>query len=231
MKLDIVHPTENFRGMSYGDWIAAWHQWLLSDNPNYNGENILFLRGNVDYRPFGSKEDGPRYLDAKAVYDRTKEKGETICEGTAILVPALTSQYQIGELYNGRKITSITDLRYVTNKDTDGGSIWATITKKGEKPTKLVYDLKEYRFESPLYLLSVPKNSELRTKIDYPPKPGNYHAMTVGYFVLIKSLCVGTYRLKFGGSNGSAYHTNSVYDIYVTKKRKDSVIDKSGSIR
>jgi hypothetical protein len=231
MKLDIVHPTENFRGMSYGDWIAAWHQWLLSDNPGYNGENILFLRGNVDYRPFGGKEDGPRYLDPKAVYDRTQDKGETIDESTAVLVAILTSQYHIGDFYNGRKITSIPYLRYVANKDTDGSSIWATITKKGNKSTKIVSDLKEYRFESPLYSLSVPKNSKLRTKIDYPPKPGNYLAITVGYFVLIKSLSMGTYRFKFGGSNVNAYHTNSVYDIYVVKKRKDNVIDKSGNLK
>jgi hypothetical protein len=63
--------------------------------------------------------------------------------------------------------------------------------------------------------------------MDYPPKPGNYQAITVGYFVLIKSLGIGTYRVKFGGSNGSVYHTNSVYDIKVLKKRKDKIIDKS----
>ena len=227
MKLEIVPPTENFRGMSYGDWIAAWHQWLLSDNPSYNGEDILFLRGNVDYRPVGGKEDGPRYVDPKAVYDRTEDKGETIDERTAILVPILTSQYYIGEFYNGRKITSIPYLRYVANRDTDGGSIYATITKKGDKTMKLVPDLKEYRFESPLYLLSVPKNSKLRTKMDYPPKPGNYQAITIGYAVLIKSLPIGTYRIRFGGNNGSAYYTKSVYDIKVLKKRKDNVIDKS----
>lgn len=231
MKLDILNPSENFRGMSYGDWIAAWHQWLLSDNPGYNGENILFLRGNVDYRPFGDKEEGPRFLDPKAVYDRTGDKGETIDEDTAVLVAILTSQYHIGEFYNGRKITTIPYLRYVANKDTDGSSIWATITKKGEKTTKIVPNLKNYRFESPLYLLSVPKNSKLRTKIDYPPKPGNYYGITVGYFVLIKSLSIGTYRIKFGGSNINAYHTNSVYDIFVVKKGKEIVVDKSGSIK
>jgi hypothetical protein len=42
---------------------------------------------------------------------------------------------------------------------------------------------------------------------------------------------MGTYRFKFGGSNVNAYHTNSVYDIYVVKKRKDNVIDKSGNLK
>ena len=229
MKLDTVLPSETFRGMSYGDWIAAWHQWLVSDNPSYSGEDILFLRGNVNYRSVGDKEDdGPRYLDPKAVYDRTKDNGETIYEGTAILIPILTSHFYIGDFYNGRKITSIPYLRYVTNKDTDGGSVWATIMKKDDKVNKIVSDLKEYRFESPLYLLSIPRNSKLRKKMDYPPNPGSYHAITVGYFVLIKSLSAGTYRFRFGGSNGSAYHTDSLYDINILKKRKDNVIDKSG---
>lgn len=233
MKLDIVLPSETFRGMSYGDWTAAWHQWLLShnpDNPIY-GEYILFLRGNVNYRSIGDKEDGPRYLDPKAVYDEwTKDKCVTIYEDTAILIPILTSHYYIGEFYNGKKIRGIPELRYVTNKDTDGGSIWATIMKKGDKTTKIVSDLKEYRFESPLYFLSIPKDSKLRTKLDSPPKPGNYYAITVGYFVIIRSLHSGTYRVNFGGSNGSAYHTNSLYDIEVLKKRKDKVIDKSDKI-
>ncbi len=232
MKLDTVLPSESFRGMSYGDWVASWNQWLVSENPSYNGEDILFLRGNVNYRSVGGKEDdGPRYLDPKAVYDRTKDNGETIYEGTAILIPILTSHFSIGDFYNGRKITTIPYLRYATNKDTDGGSVWATIMKKGNNATKIVPDLKEYRFESPLYLLSVPRNSKLRKKMDYPPKPGSYHAITVGYFIIIKHLKAGTYRLRFGGTTGSAYHTNSLYDINVLKKRKDNVIDKSDHIK
>ena len=233
MKLDIVLPSENFRGMSYGDWIAAWHQWLVSDDPIYNGEDILFLRSNVNYRPIGDKEGGPQYLDPKAVYDRTKENGEIIYENTAILIPILTSHFCIGDLYNGRKITSIPYLRYITNKDTDGGSVWATITKKGENTIRIVSDLKIYRFESPLYLLSISRNSKLRKKMDYPPEPGKYHAITVGYFILIKSLPIGTYRFRFGGTNASAYHTNSLYDIKVLEKKrfKDNVIDKSIHIK
>ena len=228
MKLDIVLPSESFKGMSYGDWITVWHNWLNSADPTYNGENIVFLRGNVNYRSIDGKEDSPRYLDPNDVFDGTEDINDTIYEDTAFLIPILTSHYNIGERYNGRKITSIPDLRSVTNEDTDGGSIYATIKKKGNKITKIVSDLKDYRFESPLYFLSIPKDSKLRTKMDYPPKPGNYHAIIVGYFILIKSLSSGTYTFKFGGSTGSAYHTNSVYNIDVKEKRKDNVIDKSG---
>ncbi|MFW9875749.1 MAG: hypothetical protein ACFFG0_21815 [Candidatus Thorarchaeota archaeon] len=231
MKLDIVLPHENFRGLSYGEWATEWTRWLFSDDPTYNGEDILFLRGNVNYGPIGGEEGGPQYLDPKAIYYRTGKNREIIFENTSICIGIFTSTFSLGEIYEGRKISSIPYLRYIANKDTDGGSIWATITKKGEKTTRIVRDLIKYRFESPLFLLSVPKNSKLRKKMDYPPDPGSYYTITVGYFVILKWLPPGIYRFRFGGNNASAYHTDSVYDVEVVKKIKDKVVDKSGIIR
>ena len=49
--------------------------------------------------------------------------------------------------------------------------------------------------------------------------------------LLMPQMTISTYRFKFGGSNGSVYHTNSLYDIKVLKKGKDSVVDKSGHIK
>ena len=103
--------------------------------------------------------------------------------------------------------------------------------KKGEKIQPIVSNLLDYRFESPLYLLSVPKNSKLRKKMDVPPKVGNYYAITVGYFIIIKTLPVGTYTLVFGGSNGNAYHTNALVDIKVIRRRKEKTVDKSNYIK
>ena len=52
MKIDVVRPTENFRGMSYSEWATIWSNWLFSEDPDtYDGGNILFLRGNVSYKP------------------------------------------------------------------------------------------------------------------------------------------------------------------------------------
>jgi hypothetical protein len=231
LKIDVVLPSENFRGMSYGEWASVWSQWLVTDDPTYNGEDVLFLRGNVNYRPIGDKKDGPQYLDPNAIYKRSGNKGETIFENTSILIPILTSDYSLGDFYNGRKITAISDLRYIANKDTDGGSIWARIMKLGEKNQPIVSNLLHYRFESPLYLLSVPKNSKLRKKMDVPPKIGNYYAITVGYFIIIKTLQIGTYRLVFGGSNGNAYQTNAMVDIKVIKRKKEKIVDKSKHIK
>ena len=121
MKIDVVLPYENFRGISYGEWASVWSQWLVSDDLTYNGEDVLFLRGNVNYMPIGGKKGGPQYLDPNSIYERSGKAGETIFEGTAILIPILTSDYSLGDFYNGRKITTISDLRYIANKDTDGG--------------------------------------------------------------------------------------------------------------
>jgi hypothetical protein len=230
LKLDVVLPHENFRGLSYGERATDWTRWLFSDDLTYNGEDILFLRGNVNYGPIGGKEGGPQYLDPKAIYYQTGKNREIIYENTAICIGVFTSTFSLGDIYEGKKISSITYLRYVANKDTDGGNIWATITKKGGKTTRIVSDLTKYRFESPLFLLSVPKNSKLRKKMDYPPDPGSYYTITVGYFVIIKYLPIGMYRFRFGGNNASAYHTDSVYDVEVVKKIKDQVIDRSSSM-
>ena len=46
----IVKTSENYRGLPYGDIIATWQNWLLSENPDEQQYgDILFLRGNIGY--------------------------------------------------------------------------------------------------------------------------------------------------------------------------------------
>ena len=60
--------------------------------------------------------------------------------------------------------------------------------------------------------------------MDIIPKPGSYHTIVVGYFILIKSLPSGKYVLQFGGTNRSAYRTDSLYKINVKEKNKNNII-------
>jgi hypothetical protein len=231
MSIDVVPPVENFRGMSYGDWAALWSKWLLSDEPdNYAGGDMLFLRGNVDYKPLGIPTGGPRHSDPRGFYNRTGKKGEEIFEGTAIFFPVVNAQLNIGELYDGRLIRNEEDVRLVARKDiAEGGAMWANIMRKGEKkPTKIVKNLKDYRVESPLFRLVVSQKSRLRDRMESPLKPGIYDSVTVGYYVLIRTLPPSIYRIRFGGKGRGAYYTDSVYDISVRgKKKRDSVVDRS----
>jgi hypothetical protein len=231
MKIDVVTPTENFRGMSYGDWSVIWSNWLVSEEPdNYAGDDVLFLRGNVDYKPLRGATGAPRHSDPESFYDRTGKNGEKIFEGTAIFFPVVNAQLNIGELYDGRLIKNEEDMRFAARKDIDeGGAMWANILRKGDKKaTKIVKNLKDYRIESPLFKLVVAQNSQLRDRMESPLKPGIYDSVTVGYYILIRSLAPSTYRIHFGGKGRGIYYTDSVYDITVQHKNWDSVIDRSG---
>src|SRR5690348_17311182 len=101
MKLDVVSPNENYKGMSYGQWAAIWANWLMCKDPDYyNGDDILFLRGNVNYGPVGNIEGSPRFIDPKGVYKRLGKEGVTIFEQTAILIPIVTVEYWIGGMFD-----------------------------------------------------------------------------------------------------------------------------------
>lgn len=232
MKIDVVPPGENFRGMSYGDWSAIWWNWLMSEDPdNHDGGDMLFLRGNVEYKHVGGVTGTPSYSDPKGFYDRTGTRGEEIFEGTAIFFPVVIAMLIRGELYDGRLIKNEEEMRFAARKDIDeGGAMWANVTRKGEKKaTKVVKNLKEFRVESPLFKLSVSKQSQLRNRMESSLEPGFYDSVTVGYYILLKPLPPSTYRIHFGGKGRSTYYTDSAYDITVKGKKRDSVIDKSGA--
>src|SRR5437867_405437 len=99
MKVDVLKPWENFRGVSYGNWAAAFTNWLFSaDIDNYDGGDMLFLRGNVDYLAAGDDDDAPRRSDPDRIFSRTDRNGINIFEGTAVFVPIIASYYVIGDL-------------------------------------------------------------------------------------------------------------------------------------
>jgi hypothetical protein len=230
MNVDVVPPELNFRGMSYGEWVTVWNNWLLSEDPDtYDGGDVLFLRGNINYKPVEGIEGAPRHIDPHGVYDRTGQKGERIFEKTSIFFPVIDSMIKIGEMYDGNVIERIEELRYTVNKDiNEGGSMWATIIRKGDiKPSKIVKNLKDYRVESPLFRLVIPKNSLLKDKTEYASKPGIYDAVSGGYFIMIRSLPPSTYRINFGAKGRGTYRTNAVYDIVVEGKKRDRVVDES----
>jgi hypothetical protein len=227
--LSIVRPSENFLGMSYSEWVMTWCNWLFSEDPDtYDGGAIVFLRGNLNYQSVNNSEVGPRFIDPKGIYDRTGQNCQTIFERTAVLVPVIVGMFIAGELYEGKRLRTPEQLRYSANIEIHkSGPIWATIMKKGHATAhELVDDLKDYYVATPLFKLTVPENSFLKDKADLPYRPGTYDMVAAGIFLLIKSLPSSTYRINFGGKTG-AYHTDSVYDVIVQGKRKETLNDIS----
>jgi len=221
MHLDIVHPNENFAGLSYGEWAAEWNKWLFSEDPDtYDGSNVLFLRGNVDYRPISKDKSSPRRIDRKAILDKTGNKAVSILEGIAIFVPVITTVLFIGDNYEGKILKNDQEVRHYANKDTDDTrKMWAGIKRKGDSEAHILVDnLEDYRFESPLFKLTVPKRSLLRERMEFAIKPGTYDAITTGYFIIIRSLPPSVYRINFGGEGMGIYTTNALYDIEVIQR-------------
>jgi hypothetical protein len=228
VKVDVVPINENFRGLSYGEWAVIWDNWLMSEDPDTTIRmDILFLRGNLDYMSVTSNNDFPRFSDSRAVLNKTGQNAETIFQNTAILIPVLTAQYSVGDIYDGRKLNNEYELRDAVNRDSDESlRIWATVASNGRK-SRIVHDLNEYRIESPLFRLLIPVNSKLRLGTQDAVKPGLYDTVVGGFFLIIRCLPQGSYRLEFGGNGRGNYSTNSAYDIHVKGLRNCNVVDST----
>jgi hypothetical protein len=234
MKLNVLHHSETYNGLSYGEWAAIWTNWFFSKEvDSYNGQGMLFLRGDVNYRPVSEVEGAIRYQDPDSFLDMTGQKGLKILEGTCILIPVSVSVNAIGTHFEGKFIENEIELRIAVNRDVDNvRTLWATVSmEKSKKSIKLVPNLGLYRTESPLFRLTVPKDSTLNDVVDEPLKPGIYDAVAAGYFVLIRELAPLRYRIAFGSEGPGEYATRSVYDIVVFPDKRKRPLDISGSSR
>lgn len=218
MKVDVLKPWETFKGMSYGDWSAVWTNWLLSNEvDSYKGEDVLFLRGNIDYKPTSSNAGALRYQDSDSFLDKTGDKGYKVIEGTSVLIPVTVAYYNIGDNFDGKIIESEVELRRALNSDFNLiRTIWASIKKINcKKSYNIVPKIISYKIESPLFQLRVPTNSLLNEFHAEPLKPGIYTSAVGGYFLLVRSLPESKYRISFGAEGPGEYSTRSVYDIEV----------------
>jgi hypothetical protein len=218
----VVRPEQNFQGLSYGDWAAAWTNWLFSEDADRNEAqgSTLFLRGNIEH--YGQ--------DDKSFYDRTGDRCVVISKGTSILIPILTTTNFIGSQHEGNTYESEAQIRSAAQRENDNsGGIWALIQRlknKGEWEP-IVKDLLCYRVTSPVFTITIPERSAFLEKLTplYSPGAGEHQAVTEGFFVLMKWLPEDTCRLQFGGKGRSNYRTNSIYDIHIADRSKMLVRD------
>src|SRR5215467_1478995 len=122
MKYDVIPYWKNFRGLSYGDWLAVWNNYLLSEDPDkYDGGPMLFLRGNLDYKPATKNISYPRSINHNGTHDRTKQKGYRIFENIAIFIPVITSCYTMNTLIDGKLLDTEEVLRRYVSSDIEQG--------------------------------------------------------------------------------------------------------------
>ena len=203
----VLDTNENYRGLSYGDLITMWQKWLMSDNPDRtNYGDILFLRGSIGHHA------------NKSVYLRASVRIE---QGTAILVPIVTTHYNLGEKYEGSIIKNVFSLKKAVKAHVDAaGPFWATL-EKFQKPSivlRLVKNIQSFRVESQPFELDISDKNPFLCKMDIPLTPGRYTALVSGYFILLRDLPACSYRLRFGGYGMNRFYTDSVYKIKVTER-------------
>jgi hypothetical protein len=165
--------------------------------------------------------------------NRSGDLEETISPDTAIFVPVITATYVIGDRYEGTTLENEVQIRNAARKDIRlGGDMWARIKEQKENSwIPIAKNLKEYKIESPLFRLKVSERNPFLPHLEVPLEPGDYDAaVVVGYFLLIKKLDKGKYRIQFGAKGRGDYRTDAVYDILVEgPELKDFTVDRSNS--
>jgi hypothetical protein len=228
-----VDPKYVFRGLTYGQWVAVWYNNLLSVEPDvvYRGGNgMAFLRGNVQYQrtEYQKSED----VKQEAFYSSVNELRIRIQKDTAVFVPVITSQFLMGDEYQGVVLNDELALRAAARRDTvNGGEIAARIKKSGSDDMRSLVNrnLNDFYIETPLFPVTVPKGSTYIGTRGTTIAPGVYYAIVAGIFVILVDFQEGLYRIAFSGRGVGNYLTKSEYDISVFDVRA-SLDDVSGGL-
>jgi hypothetical protein len=203
----VVGVSENYRGLSYSNIVAMWQRWLMSDNPDHHPYgDILFLRGSVGYHRSNST-----YLHSCI----------DIPQGIAVLVPIVTTHFNMGEEYEGISISDEFYLKKAVREHIDAaGPFWATLEMGYSRPkvVKLVQNLESFRVETSLFDLNISEKNPFLDKMDGPNFPGKHIALVGGYFVLLHNLPPLSYKIRFGGYGMNGFYTESLYDINIRHK-------------
>lgn len=180
-QLEVFPPGSNPHGLSYGEWSAEWWKWLdgipedrnpaadktgafCSENQNTTGP-VWFLAGT-----WGSKE----------------ERSCTVPFGKSILVSPIEILCSPADTPS---IKSEEEMRKCAKDDQDKVTL-VRLTVDGVD----VPDIKNYRFQSPLFNLTLPENNALGVPAQ------ETQGVSDGYFVMLKPLSKGEHSIRSTGS-------------------------------
>lgn len=192
----IVQPHENYKGLSYGCWTSIWWNWLFSDQRQYG--SVYFLRGNTD-------KEFPII--------RTGKNGPIINSDTAIFFPiicTITSQH----LFEHAS-TEVIRRRESAERQKNPLQLSVKINRVR------LPNLKTYYVESPEFILDIPKSSKLRRSFDPLPRIGKSPAVSAGYWIMLRPLPLGTYKIIFKGKHADGFMSYGDYTIRVLNPSDD----------
>lgn len=203
-----LSPDEKVFGLTYGEWVAAWEQWLFSIPVSVNPANDTSgIRAAIGQRlPVWFLAPGP---PGAASSKRTI----VVPAGSVLLVPgpAALVLYRPGE----RTEQQIRDqLRDNSSKFLDAISVLET-TVDGVP----VLDVKRYRVQTPLFTAVLPTDNLLGFPIS-EGKDQRVAMIAEGYFLLLPPLPAGNHVLQArvegtDPNNSSHVKIETIYNIVV----------------
>lgn len=200
---EAVLPNDAVIGMTYGDWGAAWQQWLQS----IPADNNPALDNNGD-KCAEQQSAGPVFYLVGAITDEVPDT-PLITEVTRdCTVPA--NRYLFFPILNVSSDTVPTEppppaffapteaaqrqLAASFGNLIDVDTLRVTVNGKKVKKAK---DLEDFRAQSPAFHFFLPENNIFG--ID-EPEGGGYFGVTDGYWMMLNPLPAGDHQVHFEGA-------------------------------
>lgn len=186
----IVKPSENFYGLSYGEWSSIWWNWLFSGQTQ--SRSVYFLRGNTENesRIIRRGKDGP------SIYSDTAIFFPIICTITSEHLDRYATTQEIRRRESSLRQKYPLELCVLINGVAIG-------------------NLRNYYIESPEFMLDIPKDSKLRTSFDPVFGAGTFPAVSAGYWLMLRPLPPGNYNIIFKGVHADGFISYGDYTVRI----------------
>jgi hypothetical protein len=202
----VYAPNENVLGMSYGDWSAAWWQYLLL----FTNDVSPYSDTTGQYCNEG--QGGPVFFLVGGPANPTT-RSCTIPKGKALFAPIINGECSSVEPggFQGRNDQEARACAALWNDGTD--IMHLKFTVDGVK----VKNLGDFRVQSPFYYFNMvpPYNNFLG--VDNATEG---YSVSDGYWVMVKPLSPGTHVIHFEGAwvsgPGAGAVQNVTYNLTVT---------------
>lgn len=177
---DTFAPDTRPYNMTYGEWSAAWWQWLLSIPEEHN----LSIDKTGENCHVG--QDNPNVWFLSGTSGGFAERKCTIPAGKAILISPIEVECSYAEF---PALKTESELRQCAKEDQDNvRNVRLAVDEV------LLDDWREYRTSSPLFNITLPENNILGLR------PQKTQAVSDGYFIMLKPLPVGEHIVDSSGS-------------------------------
>lgn len=205
---NVVAPEESVLGMTYGDWSAAWWQYVLSINKASNP-----VWDTAGFNCGVGQSAGPVFFLVGAATDAEITRSCTIPAGKVLVIPIINVECSTVESApflgsNGQ------ELRTCAAAFVDG------VGKNTLKVTidyKSVRDVHEFRVQSPVFNFVMPADD------NYLDLPGvtSGASLSDGYWLILKPLSPGHHVIHLEGAYvsgpGAGFSQNVTYDLTVQR--------------